>query len=74
MAYGALEQVSNSRQADMGMRVHIKSLTWRIFHGAKMVEKDERADSPMRMEGQNTTNPEATAEIPGAGFNYARDG
>ncbi|KCZ56570.1 hypothetical protein HY29_08290 [Hyphomonas beringensis] len=74
MAYGAIEQVSDRRQADMRVRVYIKALARGIIHGSKMVEKDERPDGALRMEGQNTSHPEAAAQIPATGFNYACDG
>ena len=44
-----------------------------IFHGAKMVEKNKRANHPLSMKRQDPAHTETAAQIAGSGFNFPRD-
>lgn len=66
----ALEQVSNSGEADMRMRTYVHTLLWRKQGRAHVVEEYKRSDASRTQLRQNTTHPEST-KIMGFGFDYA---
>jgi hypothetical protein len=61
---GALEQVGQGRQRDVGMRSHVESLPRREVHTTEVVVKDEGADQLARRRGQHAPH-EETADVAG---------
>ena len=62
----AFEEIGDGGEADVRMRPHVESLSWREQGRAHLVEENERADAAPAGVGQGAAHREAVAEIPRA--------
>ena len=63
MHHGSVEQVGDRGQPDVRMRTHVMVHARRHRHRPEVIEKDERAATPLARRGQQPADHEATTQV-----------